>query len=343
MKRWMMTADVTTVEGLTFQDVPTPEPGPGDLRIRVHAVSLNARDQMVMRGPFGRMPGQDVVPASDMSGVIDAIGSGVAGWAIGDRVVNLHFNGWTDGPFPPDAGFGLGSMTENGVLSDYIILPATRVARAPASLTHAQAATLPCAAVTAWNALFGDHPVKAGDKIMILGTGGVALFALQLAQAAGAQVSAISSSDAKLARLMQMGLDHGLNYRITADWGAGMARLTGGIDKVVDTIGTATMNQSLAATTHGGEVAMVGLFSSGDAAPDMALFGKSLRGIKVGSGVLYEELATFIDRHRIAPIIHKRFPFDQVKAAYQAQLAPDLFGKIVIDVAPRGSPDLLWR
>jgi NADPH:quinone reductase-like Zn-dependent oxidoreductase len=333
MKRWMMTADVRTIAGLTFEDAPIPDPAFGEVRIRVHAVSLNARDHMVIRGPFGRMPGQDVVPASDMAGVIDALGAGVAGWAVGDRVVNLHFNGWSDGPFPADAGFGLGSMNEDGVLSEYITLAASRIARAPASLNHAQASTLPCAAVTAWNSLFGDHPVGTGDKVLILGTGGVALFALQFAQAIGARVSAISRSDAKLARLEAMGLEFAVNQRMTANWGAEVARLTGGVNKVVDTIGTSSMNQSLAATAYGGEVAMVGLFSMGDASPDMGLFGKSLRGIAVGPSAMYEALATFIDHHEIVPVIHQQFPFDQAKDAFHAQLAPDLLGKIVINVA----------
>lgn len=341
MKRWMMTANVTTADDLTFEDAHIPVAGPGEVRVRVHAVSLNARDQMVIRGPFGRMPERDLVPGSDMAGVIDAVGLDVRGWAVGDRVVNLHFNGWKDGPIPADAGFGLGAMDEDGVLSEYLTLPASRIARAPASLTHAQAATLPCAAVTAWNALFGDHPVRADDRVLILGTGGVALFAMQLALAAGAQVSAISSSDGKLARMRDMGLDHGVNHRTTPDWGAEVARLTGGVAKAIDTIGTVTMNQSLAATAYGGEVAMVGLFSMGDAAPDMGLFGKSLRGIAVGSAVMYEALASFIDRHSIVPVIHKQFPFDQAKRAFHAQLAPDLFGKIVIDVLPRTSADTL--
>ena len=152
MKRWMMKADVSTIDGLALEEAGIPEPGPGEVRVKVHAASLNARDVMVIEQGFLRLPGVDLVPASDMSGIVDAVGSGVTGWALGDHVVNLHFRGWDDGAMPADAGGGLGSLGEQGVLAGHVVLDAGRIARAPEGWDHAEASCLPCAAVTAWNA-----------------------------------------------------------------------------------------------------------------------------------------------------------------------------------------------
>ena len=336
MKRWMLGPDVTDAGGLVLADIDRPEPGPGEVRIRVHAVSLNARDLMVLAGPFGRIPGRAIVPGSDVAGRIDGIGPGVDGWAVGDRVVDLHFRGWSSGPPPPGLKLGLGALDEDGVLAEFIVLPADRIARPPATLTDGEAATLPCAAVTAWNALSGDHPITSGSHVLVLGSGSVSLFALQFAHAAGAEVTMTSREASKAERLLAMGAAHVIDSTATPAWGQAVVEKTnGGAHKVVNTIGLEALGQSLTAARPGGEVAMVGL-RPGDAEPlDPSLLnGKAtvIRGISVGSAAMYRALAEVVDMHRIRPVIGARFGFESVREAYAAQ-ASDMFGKVVIEIA----------
>lgn len=201
MRRWVLHADRTDLDGLVLQEqAPVPEPGPGQVRVRVRAVSLNARDLMILNGVYGRVPGRDLVPVSDGAGEIDAVGDGVDSWQVGDSVMTLYLN-WLGGPPSPNAGGGLGSYDESGVLAEYVVLPAHRVVPAPAGLDHTPAATLPCAALTAWNALTGHNALSGentpnpGSDVLVLGSGGVALFALAFARAFGARVTATSSDD----------------------------------------------------------------------------------------------------------------------------------------------------
>jgi len=331
MKRWILKHDVTDIDGLALEETAIPEPGPNQVRIRVEAISLNARDLMVIAGPFGRMPGEDIVPASDMAGIVDAIGTGVTDWTVGDRVVNLHFKGWHTGAPPADAGMGLGALNENGVLSEYVVLDAARIARTPTSLTATEAACLPCAAVTAWNALFGDHPVAAKQRVMITGSGGVALFAMQLALAAEASVSAISGSASSRRHLSALGVEPVIDRIASPDWGQAVFDATGGIDKVIDTIGIGTANQSLTALKYGGEVATVGLMDMDGPPIGFSLFGKSLRGIMVGSGAMYEDLSSFIDKHSLKPIIGERFELEHAQEALRTLATSSTFGKIVVE------------
>ncbi|WP_193199841.1 zinc-dependent alcohol dehydrogenase family protein [Nostoc sp. MG11] len=334
MRRWILKAGATNLNGLVLEDVPMPEPGAGEVRIRVHAVSLNYRDQLVLKGQFANhLPARDLIPISDGAGEIDAIGAGVTSWAIGDRVTGLLLN-WQRGA-PTELGFGLGSLSEDGMLAEYVVLPGDRVVRAPASLDDAEAATLPCAALTAWNAIHGGYPVGKESKVLVLGSGGVSLFAMLFARAAGAQVIATSSQDVKLKQWMALGASDGINYRDTPDWGKAVFERTGGVNKVVDAVGTGTLSQSLAALAYGGEVALLGLMSFDDRPLDfMALMGRSatVRGVAVGSAELYNAMVQAIDTHQIKPPIDRRFRFEDAKTAYQAQSSPDLFGKIVIDL-----------
>lgn len=336
MKRWMLGPDVTDANGLVLEDAAMPEPGPGEVRVRVRAVSLNARDLMVLAGPFGRVPGRAIVPGSDIAGSIDRVGPGVEGWVPGDRVINLHFRGWDSGMPPPGLKLGLGALDEDGVLTEFIVLPADRIETAPATLTDAEAATLPCAAVTAWNALHGDHPVTSGSRVLVLGTGSVSLFALQFARAAGADVTMTSRDASKAERLRSMDAGRVIDSIATPQWGQVAFEMTnGGAHKVVNTIGLGALGQSLVAARGGGEVAMVGL-RPGDAEPlDPSLLnGKAtvIRGISVGSASMYRHLAEVVGLHAIRPVIGGRFGFDRVRDAYAAQ-ASDLFGKVVIEIA----------
>lgn len=336
MRRWILKAGTTELDGLVIEDAPMPEPEAGEVRIRIYAVSLNYRDQLILRGQFGsRLPERDLVPISDGAGEIDAIGAGVETWAVGDRVTGLYF-AWLRGIPEGDLGFGLGSLNEDGMLTEYVVLPANRVVRAPASLDYAEAAMLPCAALTAWNAIHCGHSVGAGSKVLVLGSGGVSLFAMLFAQAAGAQVIATSSQDAKLKRWVDLGASEGINYRDTPDWGKAVFERFGGVNKVVNAAGTGALNQSLTALSYGGEVALMGLMTITDDPLEFVSLlskGATVRGIAVGNAEMYEAMVQAIDTHKIRPPIDRRFRFEEAKDAYRAQSSPELFGKIVIDLA----------
>lgn len=337
MRRWILKAGVTDIDGLVLEDdVPMPMPRPGEVRVRVHAVSLNARDTMILNNVFGRTESRDMVPVSDGAGEIDALGAGVEQWAVGDRVTAMYLRGWVDGPPNANIGTGLGSFEQDGMLAEYIVLPAERVVRMPASLDYAEAATLPCAALSAWNALYGDHPIGPGSKVLTLGTGGVSLFVLLLACVVGAQAIATTSQDSKIEPLRALGASDVVNYRAIADWGQEVFKRTGGVDKVVDTVGIGGVNQSMAAVLPGGEVAVVGMMDAGDKPPDPWLLGMrsiSIRGMAVGNVKMYDAMCAAIDNHQLKPPIARRLRFEDAKEAYQAQASPETFGKIVIDVA----------
>ncbi|AGY57679.1 zinc-dependent alcohol dehydrogenase family protein [Gloeobacter kilaueensis] len=335
MKRWILKAGSTDLEGLVLEDVPTPEPGAGEVRIRIHAVSLNYRDQIVLSGEWGSRSNRDLVPISDGAGEIDAIGAGVTTWAVGDRVTGLYF-AWLRGAPSSEYSFGLGAMNEDGMLAEYVVLPVDRVVRMPASLDYAESATLPCAALTAWNAINEDHPVQPDHKVLVLGSGGVSLFAMLFARAIGAEVIATSSQDAKLDRWRALGASDGINYRSTPDWGKAVLERTGGVDKVVDVVGTGTLNQSLTALRYRGEVVLIGLYQFDQGPLEFATLMRknaTVRGTSVGSAEMYEAMVQAIDQYKIQPPIDRRFRFEDAKQAYLAQSSPDLFGKIVIDVA----------
>ena len=337
MKRWVIKPGGQNLESLVLEDAPVPEPGPGQVRVKVAAVSLNYRDQIVLTGGFGQTVTEDLVPVSDGAGVIDAVGPGVASWLPGDRVVSLYHGGWADGPPVPGLGFGLGAPGQDGMLAEYVVLDADRVARMPLTLDFRQAATLPCAAVTAWTALFGGGPaVEPDSTVLVLGTGGVSTFALLLARARGARVIATTSRDDKADRLVELGAAQVVNYVTTPRWGEEIFQRTGGVGHVVNSAGGDAMDQSLAAVGYGGEVAIMGLFSAGAAAPVWPVLmskGATVRGTAVGSSADYAALAAGIDASGLQPPIQRHFAFRDAKAAYQAQNSPDVLGKIVIDVA----------
>jgi NADPH:quinone reductase-like Zn-dependent oxidoreductase len=336
MKRWILKDGATSLDGLVLEEVPIPEPGPGQVRVRIRAVSLNFRDQLALTnaGDGWRVPG-DLVPISDGAGEIDALGEGVTQWAVGDKVVTVYLKDFPH--WPPHAGIGLGpgALDQQGMLADYVVLSAEQVTRAPATLSFAEAATLPCAALTAWTALQQAHPVRPGQKVLSLGTGSVSLFALAFARALGAAAYVTTSNDDKRARLIELGAAGVFNYRTDADWGKTVFASTGGVDKVVNTAGFGSINQSVQALAFGGDVGVIGLFDFGDAIDPFPFLSKgaSLHGIPVGPRDAQEEMIRFIDRHGIKPVIDRVFPFADARAAYEAQNNPALFGKIVIDLA----------
>ena len=334
MRQWIIAKGSTSLQGLSLRDVPDPVPGPGEVLVRVHACSLNYRDQIIPLGLYmGGPVAEDTVPLSDGAGEIVALGEGVTGWAVGDRVAGLFFQNWADGAPSPAIGPALGAAGAPGMLQDLVALPAHGVVKIADSLSYEEAACLPCAGVTAWNALMaGPRPVSAGESVLVLGTGGVSLLALQIAKAAGATVVATSSSDAKLDRVRALGADHTINYRTTPEWGAEAARLTGGIDHVVEVGGAGTLAQSIAAVGFAGEIALIGVLTrEGNTNPHGLMFkGASIRGIFVGSRAMATGLNAHVDAHHIKPVIDRRFAMSEVLDAFAYVASPDLFGKVVI-------------
>lgn len=335
MRQWVIRAGATSLDDMALRDVPEPEAGPGEVLVRVRACSLNYRDQIIPLGLYmGGTVAMDTVPLSDGAGEVVAVGAGVTSVKPGDRVAGTFFQNWIDGPPNPGAGPALGAPPATGMLQDLVVLPEHGVVPLAESLSFEEAACLPCAGVTAWNALMeGPHPVRAGESVLVLGTGGVSLLALQIAKAAGAQVIATSSSDQKLARATALGADKTINYREVPAWGTAAADLSGGgVDHVVEVGGAGTLKQSITAVGFGGEIALIGVLTrEGDTNPHPLMFkGGSIRGIFVGSRGMASRLNAFIDTHAIKPVIDCTFDIEQALEAYRYQSSSALFGKVVI-------------
>lgn len=337
MKSWRLKAGASSLDDLALVEMDKPRPGPGELLIQVRACSLNYRDQAIVSGNyFGGKVATDTTPLSDGAGIVEAVGEGVTRFSAGDRVAGTFFQNWIAGPPHPDAGPALGTVPAPGMLSEYVVLPERGAVSIAETLSFEEAACLPCAGVTAWNALMeGPRPVGPGRSVLILGTGGVSLIALAIAKAAGARVIATSSSDAKLERVRALGADATVNYRSTAQWGAEAARLAGGgVDHVVEVGGAGTLMQSMTAVGFNGEVALIGVLTrEGDTSPHILMLkGASLRGIFVGSAEMAHKLNRAVDRTGIRPAIGRTFAFDEARQAYEYQASPELFGKVVIRI-----------
>ena len=328
----------TAIDDLVLTERERPEPGPGQILVRLRACSLNYRDLMVATGRYGGgPPAPGLVPLSDGAGEVEAVGEGVSRVAVGDRVAGSFFATWRDGPpLPEHHRYALGGSVD-GVLAEYRLFDEDAVVRVPPHLDFEEAATLPCAGVTAWNALFAATPLLAGQTVLTLGTGGVSMFAVQFARAAGARVIATSSSDAKLERLRALGVEAAdcINYRNLPDWEREVWRRTDrqGVDHVVEVGGGGTLPRSIAATRSGGVVSLIGVLTSGQIDPT-ALLRRSatLRGVYVGSRAMFEAMNRLVAVNGIRPVIDRVFPFDQAKEAYRALSQADHVGKIVIRV-----------
>jgi len=337
MKAWQIAAHGSPAD-LRFAEVPTPEPAANEVLVRVRAVSLNYRDLIALAAPRpGNLP-PPLVPCSDGAGEIVAIGTGVTRWKVGDRVAGIFFRDWIDGPFDLKYHGAAGGGSVHGWLRESVAWPEHGLVAVPAAWSFEEAATLPCAAVTAWQALFTRGSLRRGATVLVLGTGGVSIFALQLATAAGARIIVTSSSDEKLARARTLGAWATVNYRTTPDWDKEVWRLTEkrGVDHVVEVGGPGTLGRSMNTVAAGGQIALIGVLTGFDA-PDASLFpllarNARLDGIYVGSRAHFESLNAFLTQHQIRPIIDRTFVFDDAPAAFAHLQSAAHFGKIVISL-----------
>jgi NADPH:quinone reductase-like Zn-dependent oxidoreductase len=327
MKVFEVKTGSTSLEGLVRGERPEPAPGAGQVRVRIRAASLNYRDIAIVTGNYfaGPVP-RDTIPLSDGAGEVEAVGDGVTGLTVGDRVVATFTQG---GPMN-----ALGSPLD-GVLAEYGVFAESGLLKIPDHLSFEQAATLPCAGVTAWNALTEGKCVKPGDTVLTLGTGGVSIIALQIAKTAGARVIITSSSDAKLERALALGADATINYRTHPNWEEQVLALTAGqgADHVIELGGAGTLPHSYQSVAFGGEIDLIGVLTppDGDLSPHpLMIKGATLRGIFVGPTQLFVGLMKAVAQNRIEPVVDKVFDFDDAPAAYEYLQAGRHMGKIVV-------------
>ncbi len=312
-----------------------PAPGSGEVRVKIEAVSLNYRDLMIVKGLYNPRLKTPCTPLSDAAGVVTAVGEGVCDIAVGDRVMTHFIAGWQDGPYRGEYALTTLGTPGPGVAAEEVLLPAAAVVAMGDRLDFEQAATLPIAAVTAWNALVTEGDLRAGQTLVSLGTGGVSIFAVQIGKALGARVIVTSSSDEKIARARQLGADHGVNYRQREDWAAQVLEITEGrgADLVVENGGAGTLTQSLRATRPGGTIAMLGALTGLRSEIDIApVLMKRLRvqGIFVGSRGSFGEMVKFMGEHGIEPVIDARYPMADLVPALEWMAQGGHFGKIVL-------------
>ncbi len=325
------------IENLELVALPDPQPQRGEVLVRVHAVSLNYRDLMVVVGRYNPKMHLPRIPSSDGAGEIVAIGEGVTRVKVGDRVAGIFMQNWIDGPADAAKIRGALGGDIDGMLAEYVALSEDGVVRIPAHLSFDEAATLPCAAVTAWNAVVRAGRVKAGDTVLMQGTGGVSVFALQFAKLLGARVLGISSSDEKIERAKHLGLDAAVNYRQHPDWDKWVLEQTSGrgADLVVEVGGAGTFTRSLRSIRIGGVVAQIGVLSQSIEGIEIPLLLHKqvhLRGIYVGSRADFEEMNRAIDLHQLKPAIDQAVSFGNLPDALRRMETGAHFGKLVVQV-----------
>lgn len=329
----MQIQDEWSPDHIRLAERPDPTPGPGEILVRMEAASLNYRDVVMARRGYGRRSGElPLVPLSDGAGTVAAVGPGVTRVAVGDLVCPIFGQSWLSGPFRETHWAGTLGGPRDGVMQEYMVLSQEGVARPPRYMTAVQAATLPCAAVTAWNAVVAQGRVKAGDVVLVQGTGGVSLFALLFAKMQGARVVATSSSDAKLERVRAMGADHLVNYKTAPDWAKAAREATGGVgvDLVVEVAGT--LDASVRAVRTSGRVALIGVLAGATSQLNLGPVVTQnirLQGVTVGSRDLFEELVRALEAHPVEPPIDDAlFPFDGVGRAIKEFPSGQHFGKV---------------
>jgi NADPH:quinone reductase-like Zn-dependent oxidoreductase len=334
-KQWQLTRAADQGYTLQLVQAPVRQPGANEVLVKMRAASLNRRDIYVRAGRYPMPPRGSLVPLSDGAGEVVAVGPGVKRFKVGSRVMPIFFQAWIEGRPPADVGASSLGGGIDGVLSEYVTLNEQGLVEIPAGLSYEEAATLPCAALTAWNGLFTRGRIQAGDNVLLLGTGGVAIFGLQFAVAAGAKPIITSSSDEKLARAKALGAVGGINYKTHPEWEKQVRELTNGVGvhQVLEVGGKDTLPHTLASLAPGAHVALIGgLGGFGGDIPSAALMGtnSTASGIFVGSREHFEEMNAFIAKHGLKPVVDKVFEFDQAEAAYALMESGDFFGKIVI-------------
>ena len=323
------------LDNIVIEERADPVAGPGEVLVRVRASSLNYHDYVVALGGIPTDDGRILM--SDGAGDVVGVGEGVTRFKDGDKVLGLFFPNWHSGPID-SLGFGaVPGDGADGFAAELVAMPEGAFTRMPEGYSYSEAATLPCAALTAWRGMFVEGNVKPGDWVLTQGTGGVSIFALQFAKSAGARVIATSSSDAKLEKLKALGADYVINYKETPDWGGKAMELTRGrgVDEVVEIGGPGTLAQSIAACRVGGHISLIGVLTgiSGEV-PTAAFFSKNLTmsGITVGSRAHQEDMIAAIDATGIKPVLDKDFPLDDLAAAFAHQASQQHFGKITVSI-----------
>ncbi|HEV3260736.1 MAG TPA: NAD(P)-dependent alcohol dehydrogenase [Gemmataceae bacterium] len=325
------------LEGLKLAERPQPQPGPFELLLKVRAASLNYRDLMMLKGSYNPKMQMPRVPLSDAAGEVAAVGPGVSRVKVGQRVAGIFMQKWLAGELTETAARSALAGAIDGVLAEYVVLHESGVVPVPEHLSDEEAATLPCAAVTAWHGLITEGQVTAGDSVLVQGTGGVSLFALQFARLVGARVVITSSSDDKLRRAREMGAAEAINYKATPEWGDRVRELTGGrgVDHIVEVGGAGTLGQSLKAVRTGGRISLIGVLTGGTGQVNplpVLMKGVRVQGIFVGSREMFEAMNRAIALHKLRPVVDRVFPFAEAVEAYRYLESAAHFGKIVIRV-----------
>lgn len=334
--RALAIADAFGIENLQWLDLPPPRPAPGEVVVRMKAAALNFRDLQVIGG--ARAVSRPLVPLSDACGEVVELGAGVTQWTVGDRVMPVFVQGWLSGPQPAEDSLPTLGGPLDGTLREAAAWPAENLVAVPAGLDDVAAATLPCAAVSAWNALFVATRIRPGDTVLIQGTGGVSLFALQFARLAGARTVLISSSDEKLERAAALGADIGINYVREPQWGARARALAGPVDCVVEVGGSRTLEQSLICLRNGGHISFVGFLSGTTPQFDLGEISRKgihLQGIRVGNRDSFTAMSRAIAQHGLCPVIDRVADWRDAKAALAAFRDGSHFGKICLTFEPR--------
>jgi NADPH:quinone reductase-like Zn-dependent oxidoreductase len=325
------------IDNLRLVPVEVPTLGPNDVLIDLHAASLNFRDLMTVNGVYNPKMELPRIPGSDGAGVVAAVGEHVTRFKVGDRVTSLFFQEWADGEIQPATGKSALGGSLDGTFTTTRLFPEAGLIHAPAGLSFEEAATLPCAALTAWNALVEKGHVCAGETVLILGTGGVSLFALQIAKMHGARVLITSSSDEKLARARTLGADETINYRTTPAWDDEVLKLTAnaGVDHVVEVGGSGTLAHSLRSVRPSGHVYVIGVLSGpGEGIDVRTVLTKSLNvcGVYVGSHAMFTRMNAAIQTNHLKPVVDRVFPLAEAKAAFEYMQNGSHFGKIVLSL-----------
>lgn len=323
------------IENLAMAERDEPQAAAREVVVKFHAASLNYRDLMFVKGTYNPKARLPAVPFSDGAGEVVATGGDVTRWKVGDRVCPIFTQGWIEGaPTLQKNRTALGAGDRDGVLREYGAFDENSLVKIPDSLSYEEAATLPCAAVTAWNALVRSGNLKAGETVLTLGTGGVSVFALQFAKMHGARVVSTSSSDEKLERAKELGASLTINYRSAPDWDKEVLSLTNktGVDHVIEVGGAGTLGKSLNSVRVGGHVALIGVLAGGGDFDPRGILMKSVRlqGIYVGSREMFEELNRAIEANGLKPVIDKTFAFAEAREALRYMESGSHFGKIVI-------------